>query len=314
MTSTDLTIYRLQDDAPMALAAKELARCLRAMTGVTVTVRSARKLRPERAGIYVGLDPKRCRPHRWDDALSVHSVGESLLLTGANPRSVLFAAYRWLELLGARWVRPGKDGEYLPSVPLPVLTGWELHEKPANRHRGIVIEGTCFIEQVLDVVEWMPKLRMNAYMLQFRVSAYFWRRWSERTDLRAVKNPHLLSLEECAALDARVMAAVQARGMLLHRVGHGWTCEAVGNHGSGWEAEASAPAEVRPLLAEVNGVRDWDHGIPLNTELCYSNPEAFRRIVEGVLTYAAAHPEVDVLHFWGSDNCNNWCDCAQCAP
>ena len=316
-----MIVYRLGSSSPVRLAARDLARCLRGMTGAAVEIRPARCFTPEQPGVYVGerdrflphVAPEDCPADAWDDALVVRSFGGALALTGSNPRSALFAAYRWLEALGARWVRPGRTGEYLPRIPEPALSGWDIREKAASRHRGIVIEGNCFIEQVLEVVDWMPKLRMNAYMLQFRVSAYFWRRWYERTDLKAIRNPHLLTLEECAALDARVADAVKARGLLLHRVGHGWTCEAVGNHGSGWEQEGSAPAAVRPLLAEVNGTRDWYGGIPLNTELCYSNPEARRRFVDEVIRYAVAHPEVDVLHVWASDGTNNWCECPACA-
>lgn len=311
------TIYRLGDDAPVRLAAKDLARCLRAMTGAPMRVRWARTFREDRPGIYVGLGftginaPK---ADRWDDALLIKSVGDSLVLTGSNGRSVLFAAYRWLEALGARWVRPGKDGEYLPKIEAPKLTGWNIREKAANRHRGICIEGTCYLKQVLDLIDWMPKLRMNAYMLQFRVSAYFWRRWYERDVPGVNDEPRLLTLEECAALDGRVARAVKERGLLYHKVGHGWTCEAVGNHGSGWEQEGPAPEEIRHLLAEVNGKRDWWGGVPLNTELCYSNPEARRRFVDEVIHYAQAHPEVDVLHIWASDGMNNHCECANCAP
>ncbi len=314
-------IYRLDDDAPVRLAAKELARALRAMTGLPTVVRAAKHFNPSRSSIYIGM-PKHfrrkigdaaCPESRWDDGLLLRSVGKALIVTGANPRSVLFAAYRWLEALGARWVRPGKEGEYLPAIERPKLDGWLIAEAAANRHRGICIEGACSLEHVLALVEWMPKLRMNAYMLQFRAAAAFWRRWYERGDL-GVAHPHLLSLEECAALDEQVIEGLRERGLLFHRVGHGWTCEAVGNHGSGWDVDEPAPAEIRPLLAEVNGVRDWADGIPINTELCYSNPEARARFIAEVLNYAQAHPEVDVLHIWASDGTNNHCECANCAP
>lgn len=314
---TSITVYRVGDEAPVRLAAKDMARCLRVMTGARVQVRGVKAFRADRPGIYVGLGFSGIRApkaDRWDDTLLITSVGDSLVLTGSNGRSVLFAAYRWLEQLGARWVRPGKDGEYLPKIEAPALSGWEIREKAANRHRGVCIEGTCYIEQVLDLVEFMPKIRMNAYMLQFRVSGYFWRRWYERDVPGVIDEPRLLTLEECAALDGRVADAVKERGLIYHKVGHGWTCEAVGNHGSGWEQEASAPEEIRHLLAEVNGKRDWWGGVPLNTELCYSNPEARRRFVDEVITYAKSHPEVDVLHIWASDGMNNHCECANCAP
>jgi hypothetical protein len=318
--SEPVTVYYLDDCAPVRLAAKEVVRCLRAMTGAPVKARAVKQFRPGRSGIFLGLPGHFRRAlgddvpadARWDDALCIQSLKSCLVLTGANPRSVLFAAYRWLEALGARWVRPGKDGEYLPAIAVPSLEGWDIRETPANRHRGIVIEGACSLEHVLEMVEWMPRVRMNAYMLQFRQAAFFWRRWYERTDLD-LADPHLLSLEECAALDDVVIDALAERGLLFHRVGHGWTCEALGNHGSGWEQEGPAPEEVRPLIAQVDGVRDWYGGIPINTELCYSNPEARRRFVDEVLNYARAHPQVDVLHLWASDATNNHCECPGCA-
>ena len=318
-----LTIYRLGDEAPVCLAAAELARCLRKMTGQRIEVRAAKRFDAGQSAIYLGL-PERFageagtlpQPDRWDDAYVMRSCAHALVISGANERSVLFAIYHWLQELGARWVRPGKDGEYLPHIPLPSLQGWEIVEQAGTRHRGFVIEGYADIDEVLDLIAWMPKMRMNSYMLQFRIAANFWRRWYAGDIYNWWVPPHPVQLsdEECAALDERVIAHLQARGMIFHRVGHGWTAGAVGVD-ENCSGIVECPAEdIRPLLAQVKGVREWFGGSPTNTELCYSNPEAFRRIVEGVLTYAAAHPEVDVLHFWGSDNCNNWCDCAQCAP
>lgn len=322
MPSPSLSIYCLDDAVPVRLAARELARCLRSMTGAPVRLAAAVAFDPARPGIFVGLSghfradlgTRICAPQRWDDEVLVRSVGKALLVTGSNERSVLFAAYRWLQALGAQWVRPGREGEYLPAIDLPAMDDWEIHEIAGTRHRGIVIEGTCFIEQVLELIDWMPKLRANAYMLQFRTSATFWRHWQERTDSRVITDPRLLAMDECIDRDDRVVAALHERGLLLHRVGHGWTSAAVGWESTGWEVAHAAPAEIRPLLAEVNGCRDWFKGVPINTELCYSNPEARRRIIEEILGYAQDHPEVDVLHFWTSDDMNNWCECPECAP
>lgn len=298
-------IYTMSDEPAVLFAAGELARCLRVMTGGPVNVKANRRYAADRVGIYLGLPTeaspkiikKLCPRSEWDDALRISTIGSSVLLTGSNPRSVLFAAYRWLEALGARWVRPGKDGEVLPAIEHPLARRWEIHEQAANRHRGIVIEGGCPIEQVLDLVDWMPKLRMNAYMLQFKASGSFWRRWYVRTDLPVIENPHWLSFDECAELDARVIADLQRRGMLFHRVGHGWTCEAVGTLAAGWDKFEQPPESVRRLLAEVNGKREWfDGGIPLNTELCYSQPEVRQRVVDTVLAYAVDHIFGAFLH------------------
>ena len=69
---------------------------------------------------------------------------------------------------------------------------------------------------------------------------------------------------------------------------------------------------TRELLALVKGKRGFFEDIPINTELCYSNPRAFRGVVDEILGYARDHPEVDSLHFWLSDATNNFCECEAC--
>lgn len=310
-------IYYIAAEPAIRFAAHELARYLRKMTGETVRSRAVAAYDPKRSGIYLVLPrylPEQLiTESRWDDAYAIVSTAHNLLLTGANGRSILFAVYHWLELLGARWVHPGKDGEILPSILLPSLTVWDIHEKAANRHRGIVIEGSCSLTHVRDLIDWMPRMRLNAYMLQFTTAAIFWRRWYARENLASIRQPHELTVAECAELDTKVISTLKQRGLLLHRVGHGWTCAAVGHTAYGWETAGNAPEVMRPMLAEVQGVRDWFQGIPINTELCYNNPEVRARFSATVLEYARQHPEVDVLHVWASDGLNNYCECADCA-
>ena len=65
-------------------------------------------------------------------------------------------------------------------------------------------------------------------------------------------------------------------------------------------------------LAEVNGKRALWEGIPLNTNLCYSQPEVRKLIVNEVVAYLQEHPEVDFLHLWLADESNNNCECDDC--
>ena len=103
------------------------------------------------------------------------------------------------------------------------------------------------------------------------------------------------------------------RGLMYHKVGHGWTCEPFGISGLGWEkATAEPPSAVAPYLAEVNGKREFWKGVALDTNLCYSNPEVRRIMVESIATYAAEHPEIDYLHVWLADGTNNNCECEGC--
>lgn len=54
------------------------------------------------------------------------------------------------------------------------------------------------------------------------------------------------------------------------------------------------------------------HGVPLNTNLCYSNPAVREMVVDSMVEYLAEHPEVDLLHFWLADGSNNQCECPAC--
>ncbi|UCH34126.1 MAG: DUF4838 domain-containing protein [Armatimonadota bacterium] len=262
------------------------------------------------SGIGLGKLPK---PHDLDDALAIIPRDGRLYLTGSNPRSVLFAAYRLLEELGAVFLRPGPDGEVLPRKKRLVLPQRPVREIASCRHRGLCIEGAPRLEHVLDLLDWMAKKKMNGFQLQFRHSGVFWRRGYGALVAGAAARTKRLTEDDCLTLDDRVIARVKELGMLLHRVGHGWTAYAVGLPGLNWEkTKRKPPKGKQQWLAQVNGKRDVWEGVPLNTELCYADPEARRALVAEVVEYARRHPEVDILHFWLSDAMNNKCECARC--
>lgn len=316
-----MRVYALDRNPTVALAAEELARCLSKMAGVSVEPESADRFDGQSA-IYVGvceqfdgiLAVPPVRDSDWDDAWVIESVGRSLVIAGINPRSALIGAYEYLRMLGADWLWPGEDGEDLAHIKEIPLGGFQVVSTAASRHRGVCIEGAPALEHVLDMVEWLPRVGMNAYFLQFQVSSYFWRCWYEHTLNPRWDKRKELTESECEDLEAKVVAAVKRRGLLLHRVGHGWTAAALGLPANGWVPHhGELSEETRMLTAEVAGKRGIWQDTPLNTELCYSNPRARQKLIEVVLRYAADHPEVDVLHFWLSDDVNNHCECRSCS-
>lgn len=314
-------IITLGRAAPIAYAADELARYLAALSPGAASA-------PERAGTPPGAAPElrlgtfadfgdAARPWptvaqpEWDDAIYIEVSGLAGSIAGSNPRSVLLAVYRYLTELGCRWVRPGPDGEYLPPVALATTTV-RVAEAAAYRHRGVCIEGAVSYEHVRDLIDWLPKLGCNGYFTQFREAYTFFERWYAHRE-----NPLLpseaFSIEQARAFKRQITGEIAQRGLLFHDVGHGWTCDPLGLPGLGWEyAPPTVPPAVVPFLAEVDGKRALWRGVPIDTQLCYSNPAVRRLVADDIATYASAHPEVDLLHVWLADGMNNHCECADC--
>ena len=78
-------------------------------------------------------------------------------ITANRPRALLLGVYEFLRRCGCRFLRPGEKGELIPKKRLEELTV-QADVTPANRHRGITIEGAVSLKNVLDIVEWAPKV------------------------------------------------------------------------------------------------------------------------------------------------------------
>lgn len=280
-------------------ARAELTRYMRRITGGSGHIR-------------LELMPQADTASPFDDAFSIEIRKGNGVIAGCCPRSVLLGVYRFLFLLGCRFFAPGADGEVLPSLSLEACTV-SYRGRPALRHRGVCIEGAVSVENVLDMVDWLPKNGFNAYYIQFREGHTFFERWY--THEGSVTQPaERYTLEDSRRHVARIEADIRKRGLIYHKIGHGWTCECLGYPSTGWHTveDEGVPPEIRPLLAQVNGTRAFFGGIPLNTHLCYSNPEARRRFVDEVADYALNHRDISILHIWLADNYNNICECSAC--
>ncbi len=305
-----MTIQPIGDNGTIRFAAEELAKYLGRMTDAEVAVGAG-------DGISIGLMsdfPQITKPAiadaHMDDAIYVDIADGQGIIAGVNPRSVLLGAYRYLTELGCRWVRPGADGEFIPQIAdLPPV---HLEETPSYRHRGICIEGAVSYEHVRDTIDWLPKVGFNGYFTQFREAHEFFDRWYSHTNNPLIEGRHITT-DDAREFLAQAVVEIKKRGLVYHGVGHGWTCEPFGIGGLGWRrVDDDIPDETRQYLAEVNGKREFWGGVPLNTNLCYGNPEVRRIIVQEIADYSAKHPEIDVMHFWLADGANNHCECELC--
>ncbi|MBE6580907.1 MAG: DUF4838 domain-containing protein [Ruminococcaceae bacterium] len=311
-----LTLARVGTHPTVAFAASELARYLKMMDRTLFVQERVYDKKEESTSdaIWLGLDGS--MPYSADhDGFCIALNGGKGSITAANERSVLIAVYRLLQALGCRFLFPGKSGEVVPARTLDaaVLT-LHLEDRPSYRHRAICIEGAVGYEHVYNTIDWLPKVGMNGYFVQFKTPSVFFKRFYNQTE-----NPYMpyspVTDADIAHILGRLEEEIAKRSLDYHAMGHGWTCEPFGLDGNGWSQsdESAVPPEALPFLAELNGKRGLRGGVALNTNLCYSNREARRRMIDAVVAYCKEHKQVNFLHFWLADGSNNHCECAACA-
>ena len=95
------------------------------------------------------------------------------VIAGNNPCSVLIGVYAWLQSAGCHFLRPGRKYEIIE--PLSGLEALSMTEKKTAslRHRGVCIEGADSLENILDFIDWLPKMGYNSFFLQFKLPYTF---------------------------------------------------------------------------------------------------------------------------------------------
>lgn len=313
-SNSSINISVKSNNPTIAFSASELIKYLnKARKGIAGQLNEAESSEDViQLGLYsdFGIESAAKDSH-FDDSYKIDVINGTGYIAGVNPRSVLLGAYRFLYELGFRWIRPGEDGEIIPETVAEDLSV-NLEGTPSYRHRGICIEGAVSYENVYDMIDWAPKLGFNSYFIQFRESYAFFERWYNHLK-NPYKTPEDFSVEKSIEIVRSLESEIKKRGLLYHAVGHGWTCEPFGIPGLSWAQRVyEVDFETEKYLALVNGKRQiWD-GVPLNTNLCYSNPEVRKIVINSIADYLTQHKYIDVLHFWLADGHNNHCECENC--
>ena len=247
----------------------------------------------------------------YDDGLLIDVTGNQGIISGLNPRSVLLAVYRFLTELGCAWVRPGADGEMVPRRNLGA-DRVVVCERPSYRHRSMEIEGANAYDHVESLIEWIPKLGMNGLLIPFFAPFAIYDRWYSHRG-----NPHYestpVTMDETKWMVKEHVAQIKKRGLLYHAIGHGWTNEALGIDSNDWNvSEQKIPDAYRDYYAMIDGKRGFFAGVPMLSNLCFSNTEARDKVSSFVVEYCGKNPEIDYLHFWLSDSYNSHCECERC--
>ena len=286
-------------DGPAAFAARELSAYL------------GRMLAGEEGELAIGLEVRPDERPGLPDWFSVELDKEKGSIMGNSGRAVLLGVYDCLRRLGCRFLAPVKGCEVVPAIARRELA-LSYEHRASFFHRGVCIEGADSRENVLDFIDWLPKVGYNSFFLQFKSPYIFYARWYEHRG-NPSRGPEPFGQADALAWMAEAEGELKRRGLLLHKVGHGWTGEALGCEAQSWDAvSAELAEEKRPLAAKVEGVRELWRGVPANTNLCFHNGEAVDAFADLVTGYAKENPQVDYLHVWLADDYNNVCECEGC--
>ena len=168
---------------------------------------------------------------------------------------------------------------------------------------------------MLETIDFTPKIGMNTYMLEFDIPTVYYRTYYNHGGNPA-REPEPINDNIILQWKRQCEVEIGKRGLHFHDMGHGWTAEPFGICSSGgWntvDASKLVPKESFQYLAELNGKRDLYHGVPLNTNVCMSNPKARAIMANYVADYAQTQNNVDFLHIWLADATSNHCECAEC--
>ena len=219
------------------------------------------------------------------------------------------AVYRYLHENGCRWPRPGVEGEL---IPMKTCGDMEYRHMASCRHRGLCIEGAVSYQNMIENIDWAPKVGYNSYMLEFLVPYMFFDNWYEHRNNNFLA-PEKVSVDDVKQRCAWLETEIKKRGIAYHAVGHAWNCEPLGITGVGWiPKEEEMSDDVRECFAMIDGKRGLFQGIALNTNLCYSNTAVRRKMIDFIVDYARRNIHVDYLHIWLADGKNNQCECDEC--
>ena len=312
-----LKIYKMRADHVVDFAAEELKKYLRMMmpeAGDVEILYSPDAKDGFRLGLLEDFDlPFEGEDAFLDDVVHIETDEKGGILAGSNPRSILFAVYRFLKENGCRWLYPGVDGEFIPFKEICPVS---YHKMASMRFRGHCNEGYEYQECMLETIDFYAKQELNVYMLEFQNPYVYYERYYNHKFNEKNRPPEPITEAQALQWKRQCEAEIAKRGLMFHDMGHGWTAYPFGlntdNRALWTEGVLQVPEETKQYLALRNGERSLYMKDPQLTNLCMSNPEVRSIMAKAVADYAEAHKNVDYLHVWLADGFVNHCECEEC--
>ena len=255
-----------------------------------------------------GLDTSDAEDTALDDIVYINTTENSGIIAGSNYGALVIAVYRYLRFCGCRWLFPGIDGEWIPTVDkLPKVN---YRKKADHRYRGQCNEGAEFQTSMLEVIDFTPKIGLNTFMMEFDVPFMYYD-WYYQHHNNFARKPEPVTPETVLKWKRQCEVEIQKRGLHFHDMGHGWTTESFGIDSTKTDIPEEKLKEVGHRLALVNGKRG-KHDRVLTTNFCMSSAENRQIVANYVSDYAETQNNVDFLHIWLADGRNNHCECDEC--
>lgn len=287
-------LFAMGSDAETSFASAELGRYLLQLSGTEF--HSADKL-DHRSIVLASVEsldlaiPNTILPEAGSEAFTITAYGEHVFLIGGNQRAILYAVYQFLEKLGCRWVAPGfdfYDGNacFIPRSEVLVYThGKTIVARPVLTYRKLYIEEgrSHNIENLIQLLDWMPKARFNVLVSPIDYQGYGrvkWDNWREE-----------------------LIPELEKRGIVIEVGGHGYQNFLNAGMNDG-QLYAQHP-EWFGMDGEGNRTT-----IPRYV-FCTSNPEAQAYLHNNITAYLDARPEIAIFDFWPPDS-ERWCTCPGC--
>ncbi|MBE6644573.1 MAG: DUF4838 domain-containing protein [Ruminococcaceae bacterium] len=257
-----------------------------------------------------GLDVSDAEEPELDDILYIDTDTDGGIIAGDNPRSILLAVYEFFRQNGCRWLMPGVDGEYIPTKDIVPV---KYRFKPSCRYRGQCNEGAEFQSDMIEAIEFAPKVGMNVFMMEFVVPSYY-RSYYRHTYNEENRKPEPVSDRQIVQWKRQCESEIEKRGLQFHDIGHGFAASPFGMEdiAESGDFEKLVNDENRQFMAMINGERKLFNNAPYMTQFCMSNPKAQKMVSDFVVDYAYNHSNSDYLHVWLADSKGNHCECEEC--
>ena len=264
-----------------------------------------------------GFDTSDVKEPELDDIIYIFSGEKQAIIAGSNPRAVLLSVYEYLRRQGCRWLMPGIDGEFIPIVKS--LRPVSYRFVPSCRYRGWCNEGSEVQYDMIEAIDFAPKVGMNVFMLEFRIPTSYYKRHYDHMYNEKVREPEPITFDTVLQYKRHTEVEIAKRGLQFHDIGHGWSADPFGidssvrrdNNAPTRNDDALTP-EQRQYLALCNGERKLFFDTPNYTQFCMSNREARKKVVDYAVDYAKKTSHAHYIHFWLGDGNNNQCECEEC--